>query len=321
MPASLAARSEPRYCGRLIAPTHAEGESLTDELRSALKERGLIGEEREFVVRRSTGWTDAQKTDSRNYEAGMVVDFHQAVAGTRERRAGTRSTVGGFAKGEAVAVTGRAGSSVKVMRRDGSEALLPLAAAERFEVSRTRSIAVGEGDRIRITKNAEVKKEGQKKGTRINNGDIYSVLGFTKEGEMKLEGGKLLPKDFGHMSLGYVDTSHASQGKSVERVFISVGSQSLPAANAKQWYVSASRAKEMAKVYVEDKQEVRERIARGAERLSAVELTETRIRDNWRTKLMKALERNRIARFLKDRSDAFADYWRNRERGLSYGRG
>jgi conjugative relaxase-like TrwC/TraI family protein len=307
----------------IIAPTHAEGESLTEELRGILKEQGAIGKEREFTVRRSTGWTQAQKGDARNYEPGMAVDFHEAVAGKRERLNGTRSTVGGFAKGEAVVVKGRGSDSVQVMRRDGSEAVLPLQEAECFEVSRARSIAIGRGDRIRITRNGEAAVEGQKKGTRINNGDIYTVEGFTKEGDIRLEKGKLLPKDWGHMSLGYVDTSYASQGKTVERLFVALGRASMAAANMQQWYVSLSRGKEMAKVYVEDKDEVRNAIAKGGERLSAVELTQTRIRENWRARLRKTLERNRVARFLKNRSDAMADYWRNPapERDMGYGRG
>ncbi len=301
----------------IIAPTHAEGGRLTDELREALKERGAIGKEREFTVRRSNGWTQAQKADVRNYEAGMVVDFHEAVAGERKRSGGKRTTSGGFTKGEAAAVIGRDGDSVILMRRDGTKAQLPADQAERFEVSRTRTISVGKGDRIRITKNGEAKVEGQKKGTRINNGDIYTVEGFTMEGDIRLEKGKLLPKDWGHMSLGYVDTSYASQGKSVDRVFVALGNETLRAANLQQWYVSASRGKEMAKVYVEDKDEVRDAIAKGGERLSAVELTGTKLRDSWRSKIAQSFERNRVARFLKTRAAAIADYWRGRE-GLGY---
>jgi len=301
----------------IIAPTHAEGRKLTDELRAALKERGVIGKEREFTVRRSTGWTQAQKTDARNYEAGMVVDFHEAVAGERKRNVGTRTTTGGFKKGEATAVIGRDGDAVLLMRQDGTKAMLPLEQAERFEVSRTRAIAMGKGDRIRITKNGEAKVEGQKKGTRINNGDIYTVEGFTKEGDIRLEKGKLLPRNWGHMSLGYVDTSYASQGKSVKRVFVSLGNESLRAANLRQWYVSASRGKEMAKIYVESKKDVRDAISRGGERLSAVELTGTKLRDSWRQRFAKSFERNRVARFLKTRAAAIAGYWRGRE-GVSY---
>jgi hypothetical protein len=57
--------------------------------------------------------------------------------------------------------------------------------------------------------------------------------------------------------------------------------------------------------------------------MSAVELTQTRIRESWRARVRKTLERNRVARFLKDRTDAVADYWnrQKRERSLGYGRG
>jgi hypothetical protein len=119
------------------------------------------------------------------------------------------------------------------------------------------------------------------------------------------------------MTLGYVDTSYASQGKTVDRVFIATGNESLPATNQQQWYVSASRGKEMAKVYVEDKQEVREAIAKGGERLSAVELTGTQLRGSWRERFSQSFERNRIGKFLKQRAEIIADYWRGRE-GVSY---
>jgi len=110
------------------------------------------------------------------------------------------------------------------------------------------------------------------------------------------------------MAMGYVDTSYASQGKTVDRVFVAVGNESLPAANMKQWYVSLSRGKEMAKVYVEDKQEVRDAIAKGSERLSAVELTHTKLRDSWRQKFSQSFERNRVGRFLKQRAAVIANY-------------
>ena len=51
----------------------------------------------------------------------------------------------------------------------------------------------------------------------------------------------------------------------------------LPPTNRQQWYVSLSRGREMAKVYVDSKEDVKEAIARGNERMSAVELTQTRI--------------------------------------------
>jgi hypothetical protein len=96
----------------------------------------------------------------------------------------------------------------------------------------------------------------------------------------------------------------------VDRVFISVGNESLPAANQQQWYVSASRGREQAKIYVDSKDDVRDAIARRGERLSAVELTKTKLRPSWRSRFYETLERNRVGRFLRQRAQAVSDYWR-----------
>jgi ATP-dependent exoDNAse (exonuclease V) alpha subunit len=282
----------------IIAPTHSEGNKLTDELRRALKQRGALGNEREFIARKSTGWTDAQKGDIRNYEPGMVVEFNQNAKG--------------YAKGEK-SVVAQDDGGLYLLKTDGSRTPVPVNQAKRFDVFRTREIELAKGDRIRITKNGEARVDGQKKGTRVNNGDIFTVEGFTKEGDIHLEKGRLLPRDWGHMSLGYVDTSYSSQGKTVDRVFIAAGNESLPAANQQQWYVSASRGREMAKVYVESKKDVRDAIARTGKRLSAVELTHTRLRSTWRDRFKQSLERNRVARFMRERAQAIGERYRRRE--------
>jgi hypothetical protein len=74
------------------------------------------------------------------------------------------------------------------MWRNGTLAALSMDKKEPFESYRVREIA--RGDRIRVSKNGEVKVEGQKKGTRINNGDIFTIEGFTKEGDIRLEKGR-----------------------------------------------------------------------------------------------------------------------------------
>ena len=78
---------------------------------------------------------------------------------------------------------------------------------------------------------------------RVNNGDIFQVEGYTKEGDIRLPGGKLLPKDYGHFTMGYTDTSHRSQSKTVDRVFIAVDEHAPKATNRTQWYVSLARAR------------------------------------------------------------------------------
>jgi hypothetical protein len=74
----------------------------------------------------------------------------------------------------------------------------------------------------------------------------------------------------------------------------------------------------VAKLYVEDKREVRDRIARTGQRLSAVELTSTKLRQSPRSRLMRTLtDHHRFTRFIKARAEAIADYWRGREKGIS----
>jgi hypothetical protein len=104
---------------------------LTGELRRALKERGGLGQEREFIVRRPINWTDAQKQDARNYEPGMVLEFHQAIPGARHRANGKRETTGGFERG-AKAVVIQGGETVWLQRQDGTRAVLPAEQAARF---------------------------------------------------------------------------------------------------------------------------------------------------------------------------------------------
>jgi conjugative relaxase-like TrwC/TraI family protein len=282
----------------VIAPTHAEGMDITNDIRDGLKKTGKLGgHECFFTARRNTHWTGAQKGDARNYRKGQVVKFHKAVGGTRKSKNGVRGTSGGYAKGEAAMVLSHDMGHVIVMRQDGSQASLPLDHAERFGVYETRNLAVADGERIRITENGYGLADG--KQHRLNNGDIFTVEGFTETGDMKLDNGVVLPKTFGHIAHGYVDTSHASQGKTVDRVFIAVGDESLKAANRAQWYVSVSRGRESVKIYTEDADALKSAVQKNPERMSVSEMMRGE-------KKSKRLDLRRIARYLKDRmQDAY----------------
>lgn len=308
----------------IIAPTRAEGKRLTKELRRELKERGALGEEREFIVRRPTNWTEAQKQDARNYEPGMVVEFHQATSGVRHRANGKRETTGGFERGARAAVIS-GGDTVWLQREDGTRTVLPADQASRFQVFVTDKIEIAEGDRISVTKNGNAQVGESGKAVRINNGEILTVEGFTRNGDIRLSDGKVLDKRYGHLDFGYVSTSHASQGRTVDRVFIAAGNESLPAVGKQQWLVSVSRGREECKVYVDSKDDVRDAIARKGERMSAVELMSNSHKE--RTSIYATLmERNRLWRFVKGRAAAIAEAYRNRtrsqtpQRGIGYDR-
>ncbi|MEM9411300.1 MAG: relaxase, partial [Planctomycetota bacterium] len=108
---------------------------------------------------------------------------------------------------------------------------------------------------------------------RITNGRLDEVSGFDRDGNIVLKNGKVVDRDFGHLDLGYVITSHASQGKDRKLAIAAMGSSSLPAINAKQFYVTVSRGSEDVAIFVDDKAKVRRNIERSGNQLSATELS------------------------------------------------
>lgn len=68
-------------------------------------------------------------------------------------------------------------------------------------------------------------------GDRLNNGTIYDVAGFTRGGDIQLANGFTVQKDYGGLAHGFVVTSQASQGKTVEVSLVAPGSESLAAAS------------------------------------------------------------------------------------------
>ena len=63
---------------------------------------------------------------------------------------------------------------------------------------------------------------------KLNNGAIYRVEGFTGRTTLSSTTAGSSRKDFGHLAYGYVTTSHASQGKTVDRVLIAMGQRIAP---------------------------------------------------------------------------------------------
>jgi conjugative relaxase-like TrwC/TraI family protein len=237
----------------VVSPTHAEGERITTEIRHALRHqkgkggKPLLGrEERAFVQLENSQLTGAQLGDSLNYRAGDVLQFHQNAKG--------------YQRGERVQVTGRSA--------------LPLGQADRFGLFHRKTLHLSPGDVVRITHNGRT-ADGQH---RLDNGSLYRVRKFDHGGNIVLANGWTIDKGFGHLAHGYVVTSHASQGKTVDRVFIGQSSQSFPASSREQFYVSVSRARKGVVVYTDNKEALREVVQQSEERITATELLNDSIR-------------------------------------------
>ncbi|MGH7242378.1 MAG: MobF family relaxase [Phycisphaerales bacterium] len=223
----------------LISPTHAEGARLTTVVREALKQEKLLGARScRYVSLVPLNFTVSERRDPLSYQLGDVLEFHQNAKGFRKSQ---RLVVG--------------------------DVPLPLDQAERFSVFRPNSIELAPGDRLRITKNGTT--ENRK---RLNNGDLVTLKGFTRRGELILTDGRVLASNFGHFTFGLAVTSHASQGKTVDNVFIWQPSTTFAAASRAQFYVSVSRARDKAMIFSDSKADLLEAVSHSDERLAATEL-------------------------------------------------
>lgn len=109
---------------------------------------------------------------------------------------------------------------------------------------------------------------------RLTNGSLFTVAGFTRRGDIIVDDGWVIDRDFGHLTHGYVMTSHASQCDTVDKVFVAISSESLPATNQRTAYVALTRGKEQAVVFTDDRKELLKAITRLDDPISATELAE-----------------------------------------------
>lgn len=228
----------------VVSPTHVEGERITAEIRAALRRLGRVGPDgREVATLVNLSLTEAQRRDPASFRAGDVLVFSQNAKG--------------HAKGDRLVV---------------GEGPLPLDQAARFQLYRASAIEVAAGDLVRVTRNGET-LDGKH---RLNNGALYRVAGFDSGGNLVLANGWTVGREFGHLAHGYCVTSHASQGKTVDRVFIGQSSDSFPASSREQFYVSVSRARERALVYTDDKADLLAAVERSDDRVTATEFLQRR---------------------------------------------
>ena len=287
----------------IVATTHNQGRAVTDTIRDNLKKEGILeGKENTYEVQRNLSFTDAQKADPANYQKGMVVQFHQNIKGGFKR--GTKCQVLGRDQNGHILVAGENKEEVKA---------LPLENTNRFSVYETEKLSLAKGDQIRITQNGF---SNDKK--RLNNGNILSVKGFDKEGNIIASTGKnevTLDKGFGNLTHGYYTTSPASQGKSVNRVIIMQSSMTGRAASKEQFYVSASRGKFAISIHTDDKENLLRSVQRSSHRMMASDIigernqTENSMKD--KLKAIGSIYRTGISKL-----ENWKDKWQDKTAGV-----
>jgi conjugative relaxase-like TrwC/TraI family protein len=243
----------------VVSPTHAQGAQVTAAIRDRLRKARLLGK-KEVKAKQLTNLslTDAQKADWRSLSVGQVVQFNQNVPGIK--------------RGSVWTIDDAADTGVQLKNQDGRQVKLPMQKSNSYDVFEAGTIGLSIGDTVRITRNGFDKQE-----KRLDNGQTLKVISVRKNGKLVLrhpdsKARYELPHDYGHIAHAHCVTSYAAQGRTVQEVFISQPAATFPATDAKQFYVSVSRAKERVSIYTDDKEMLLEHAAELGQRQSALEL-------------------------------------------------
>ncbi|MFA5262964.1 MAG: MobF family relaxase [Opitutaceae bacterium] len=234
-----------------ISPVWSEIHAFADEVRARLKAAGRLGrEERTVQTVMSLQWTREELRRVDHYQPGDALTFHRDSAG--------------FAKGDTVMVVRRDTGILVVRAPDGVEQSIDPRAVAGFDVGVAREIPVAAGERLLIRANH--------KTARLKNGDLVEVVGFDRDDGMVLRDGRTIPASFRQFAFGYATTSHAAQGKTVDRGLLLMADAGLAAGNLKQAYVSNSRFAESQMIYTTNRAEAREAMGRPGDRKLAMEM-------------------------------------------------
>ena len=241
----------------VISPVWSDIHRFTDTVRPKLKAIGLLGsEDRVINTFQSYQWTQADRQHARNYQKGDVLAFHQDS--------------GGFRKGEFVRFEERREDKIVVRDEQGQHFAFNPTKTPGFDVGLSRPLPVAVGERLLIRANLKEHK--------LFNGNIVQVARVMEDGTVVLSDQRTIPPEFRQFSHGYATTSHAGQGKTIDRGIVLMAGDGIRAANLRQAYVSHSRFEESHTTYTTDKKAAIDAMATPAERKLAMEVVDERIR-------------------------------------------
>ncbi|EDK1561940.1 MobF family relaxase [Enterobacter hormaechei] len=217
-----------------------EGRHLFNEEvhQSRIKKGELPSTETKVRGLFSANLNEAERTDHRYYKINQIVEFQQDHEG--------------FAKGEFWKVSGRKDGKL-VLRKDGQEALF-----NPTGISGNAKFAVDVFDEnpVRFAQNEKVVFTKSRKDLGVKNGDEFTLTHIdqaSKTFTLVNEAGKSLTLESGklqNLSHNYALTAYKAQGKTVDRVMAKLESWRRNLVNERSFYVGLSRARQEARLYV-----------------------------------------------------------------------
>lgn len=241
-----------------VSPTHEEGAFVTKAIRNLLKAKGrLKGQSAERQVLRSLQWTEAKRGEESRYKIianemdDYYIQLHQKAEDLPKKFRGR-------------ILTAEAGKLWVLDKNRVSHTLDLKRHAGKFSVFKTEKLELMPGDRVQMTRNSK-----SVEGKPLHNGTLHTVESIDAAGHVSLGKDMTLPDDAVHFAHGYCTTSHSSQGKTVDNVFIAQSSGSFVASSLQQFYVSASRGRRRIRIYTDDKDALRDAVRHARIRKSA----------------------------------------------------
>lgn len=234
----------------VVCATHDDIAQVTAAIRSDRAQRGELGEGVAVDRYVPLHYTDAQKSDPRQFEVGQVLVFHD---GTPKG--------GGHEPLEIVQV--EPDGLVARTARGDTRVIAPTE-GRGFEVYERRPLEIAPHDRLLLMANRE------EPGFHATNGEIVTVSRVDEHHRVCLDDGRVLPATYKHVDHGYAVTAHRSQGQSVDGVVI-VGERMT----RELFYVAASRGREQLTVITSDQGRLEASVAQSGARQSASELVRT----------------------------------------------
>ncbi len=224
-----------------VTPTWAENHAFTDQLRTELKDRKILGPGEEVTLHESLQWTKAEKSKPAHYQPDMIVQMNVQAPG--------------LARGQTFPISRIDDQGVWLSTPKGDRKL-PIKDGQ-FDVMQAKAREVCVGDRLMVLANDRAQG--------LVNGEILSVKAISNGVVETAEGKRIDSRRFASLGYGYAVTSHKAQSKTVDHVV--VAAERL---NAKSAYVACSRGRLSCRVFTPDRENLLARLPDG-NRQAAIE--------------------------------------------------
>jgi ATP-dependent exoDNAse (exonuclease V) alpha subunit len=231
----------------LVSPTHREIDTLNTLVR---REMGLdFGEQYSKTCFQDHNWTRNQIANSDTYRPGNAIRFNTALFGSQYQKHDTLIIDSVLSNGDLFFTNGDIISPEKIK----------IIAS----VGVVKSLDLAPGDKILITAN--------NKDYDLTNGDTARIKYISLNGDILLDDGRIIPKDFESISYGYATTSHKSQGSTCDHAILAAAQMSNRAC-----YVGSSRGRQSVKVFTPDFEHLLSNVRRNSEHLTGHDLIAAR---------------------------------------------